>query len=97
MQISTSTFFLLEFVKMVWPAFIEGGHHRIMADAFNRIAEGDLGTVTAIRIVYCCWVDPDWSRGTGENWRADQTCAGGGAVCAALARSSAPAAPAQHP
>ena len=32
----------LEFVKMVWPAFIEGGHHRIMADAFNRIAEGDL-------------------------------------------------------
>ena len=32
----------LEFVKMVWPAFIEGGHHRIMADAFNRIAKGDL-------------------------------------------------------
>ena len=32
----------LAFVKEVWPAFIEGDHHRIMADAFNRIAEGSL-------------------------------------------------------
>tara|TARA_R110002153_G_scaffold50522_2_gene142156 strand:- start:609 stop:2084 length:1476 start_codon:yes stop_codon:yes gene_type:complete len=32
----------LEFVKEVWPAFIEGNHHRVMADAFNRIASGDL-------------------------------------------------------
>ena len=32
----------LEFVKRVWPAFIEGSHHRVMADAFNRIASGEL-------------------------------------------------------
>jgi len=32
----------LEFVKRVWPAFIEGNHHRVMADAFNRIASGEL-------------------------------------------------------
>ena len=32
----------LEFVRQVWPAFIEGEHHRIMSDAFNRIAEGEL-------------------------------------------------------
>ena len=32
----------LEFVKQVWPAFIEGKHHRVMADAFNRIADGEL-------------------------------------------------------
>jgi predicted phage terminase large subunit-like protein len=32
----------LAFVKQVWPAFIEGEHHRIMADAFNKIAEGEL-------------------------------------------------------
>ena len=32
----------LEFVKEVWPAFIEGNHHRVMADAFNRIASGAL-------------------------------------------------------
>ena len=32
----------LAFVKEVWPAFIEGNHHRVMADAFNRIANGEL-------------------------------------------------------
>ena len=32
----------LGFVKEVWPAFIEGDHHRVMADAFNRIASGEL-------------------------------------------------------
>jgi len=32
----------LVFVRKVWPAFIEGKHHRVMADAFNRIAEGEL-------------------------------------------------------
>lgn len=55
-------------------------HHPAHDIIRRRIAEGDLGTVTAIRVVYCCWVDPDWSRGTGANWRADQKCAGGGAV-----------------
>ena len=32
----------LTFVKIVWPAFIEGEHHKIMSDAFNRIASGEL-------------------------------------------------------
>ena len=32
----------LSFVKEVWPAFIEGSHHKVMSDAFNRIAEGSL-------------------------------------------------------
>ena len=32
----------LSFVKQVWPAFIEGDHHKIMSDAFNRIADGSL-------------------------------------------------------
>lgn len=32
----------LAFVKKVWPGFIEGPHHRIMADAFQRIADGKL-------------------------------------------------------
>ena len=32
----------LSFVRHVWPAFIEGDHHRVMANAFNRIASGDL-------------------------------------------------------
>jgi len=32
----------LSFVKVVWPAFIEGDHHKVMSDAFNRIADGSL-------------------------------------------------------
>ncbi|MGB3807354.1 MAG: Gfo/Idh/MocA family oxidoreductase [Erythrobacter sp.] len=55
-------------------------HHPAHAVIRDHIAAGDLGIVTAIRIVYCCWVDPDWSRGTGDNWRAEPGCAGGGAV-----------------
>ena len=30
------------FVNSVWPAFIEGRHHKIMADAFERVASGEL-------------------------------------------------------
>ena len=32
----------LDFVKLVWPAFIQGSHHKIMAEAFERIVKGDL-------------------------------------------------------
>ncbi len=32
----------LEFSAGVWPAFIEGAHHRSMAKAFERVASGDL-------------------------------------------------------
>ena len=32
----------LDFVKFVWPAFIEGKHHKIMAESFERVARGEL-------------------------------------------------------
>src|SRR6056300_156235 len=32
----------LPFVKMMWPSFIHGRHHEIMAEAFERVARGDL-------------------------------------------------------
>jgi 1,5-anhydro-D-fructose reductase (1,5-anhydro-D-mannitol-forming) len=57
--------------------------HRAMAAA---IAAGDIGRPVAVRIVYACWVGPDWSPGPDEggdahdNWRADPARAGGGAV-----------------
>ncbi len=38
---------------------------------------GALGTVTAIRIAYCCWVGADFQ---GDNWRIDPARAGGGAL-----------------
>ena len=30
----------LDFVEAMWPDFIMGRHHKIMADAFERVAEG---------------------------------------------------------
>jgi 1,5-anhydro-D-fructose reductase (1,5-anhydro-D-mannitol-forming) len=41
------------------------------------VAAGALGTVTAVRIVYCCWVGADFA---GDNWRIDPARAGGGAL-----------------
>ena len=32
----------LSFVKHMWPDFIEGEHHKIMSEKFNRVANGDL-------------------------------------------------------
>ena len=32
----------IAFVKKVWPGFIEGYHHKIMAEAFERVAKGEL-------------------------------------------------------
>jgi len=32
----------LTFVRKMWPAFIGGRHHKVMADAFERVANGEL-------------------------------------------------------
>ncbi len=41
------------------------------------VRAGTLGTITAIRIAYCCWVGADFQ---GDNWRIDPARAGGGAL-----------------
>ena len=44
---------------------------------------GAVGRPAAVRIAYCCWVDPLWRPPGAEaagNWRADPEAAGGGAV-----------------
>lgn len=53
--------------------------HRALRAA---VQAGRIGTVTAVRIVYACWLGPDWSSGhdDGRNWRADPSKAGGGAL-----------------
>lgn len=52
--------------------------HRALRDA---LAAGRIGTPTGVRIVYACWLGPDWSAGRGgENWRVDGAKAGGGAL-----------------
>ena len=32
----------MSFVKHVWPDFVEGSHHKIIADKFNKLAEGKI-------------------------------------------------------
>lgn len=44
-QIDKAKDSFLDFVKVVWPSFIEGPHHRIMAEKFERVANGELKRV----------------------------------------------------
>ena len=32
----------MDFIKHMWPEFIEGRHHKIISDKFNKIADGKL-------------------------------------------------------
>jgi len=52
-------------------------HHPAHAAMRDAIAGGVIGTVTAVRIVYACWVGPEFAT---DNWRADPARAGGGAL-----------------
>ena len=54
--------------------------HRAIREA---VAAGRIGTVTAVRIVYGCWLGPDWVPDPARpqpNWRIEAAKAGGGAV-----------------
>lgn len=52
-------------------------HHPAHVAIQAAVAQGLIGTVTAVRIVYACWLAADWA---SDNWRADPTRAGGGAL-----------------
>ncbi len=52
-------------------------HHPAHEAIRDLVTAGALGTVTAIRIAYACWVGGDFAR---DNWRADPARAGGGAL-----------------
>ena len=56
-------------------------HHPAHRALRAALAAGRIGTPTAVRIVYACWLGPDWTAGRGEaNWRVDGAKAGGGAL-----------------
>lgn len=57
-------------------------HHPAHRALRAAVRDGRVGTVTAVRILYACWLGPDWSSGhdDGMNWRADYGKAGGGAL-----------------
>ena len=52
-------------------------HHPAHQAIRDAVANGAIGTVTALRIAYACWVDAGWAQ---DNWRADAGRAGGGAL-----------------
>ena len=57
-------------------------HHPAHQHLRRVVAAGQLGTVTAIRIVYACWLPPAWAPDatSTDNWRIDPARAGGGAL-----------------
>ncbi|MGI3898878.1 MAG: Gfo/Idh/MocA family protein [Janthinobacterium lividum] len=56
-------------------------HHPAHVALRDAIRAGRLGIVTAIRIVYACWLGEDWAAGESrDNWRVDAARAGGGAL-----------------
>lgn len=58
-------------------------HHPAHRAIQSALAEDAIGTLTAVRITYACWVDPAWrppGQNGADNWRADPDAAGGGAV-----------------
>ncbi|MDP4002000.1 Gfo/Idh/MocA family protein [Methylobacterium sp. NEAU K] len=55
-------------------------HHPAHRAIRAQVAAGRLGTVTAVRIVYACWLGRDWSEAGQPNWRIDASQAGGGAL-----------------
>lgn len=56
-------------------------HHPAHRALREEVRAGRVGAVTAVRIVYACWVGRDWSACRGQdNWRIDPAKAGGGAL-----------------
>ena len=41
----------LSFVKHVWPEFIEGKHHKEIADKFNKLASGECKRLIRVRVL----------------------------------------------
>ena len=52
-------------------------HHPAHVRLRELVRAGDLGTITAVRIVYACWLPADWA---ADNWRVDASRSGGGAL-----------------
>ncbi len=66
---------------VVYGTAFDQRHHPAHARMRAGVADGEIGTVTAVRLVYACWLGRGWEKvGGAENWRADPARAGGGAL-----------------
>jgi predicted phage terminase large subunit-like protein len=59
----------LPFVKLMWPSFIAGAHHTIMAEAFDKVANGQLNRLAInmpprhTKSEFASWLLPAWFLG----------------------------------
>jgi 1,5-anhydro-D-fructose reductase (1,5-anhydro-D-mannitol-forming) len=70
----------VESQKIFYGTAFDQRHHPAHRMIRAQIEAGRLGTVTAVRIVYACWLGRDWSEAGQPNWRIDAAQAGGGAL-----------------
>jgi predicted phage terminase large subunit-like protein len=69
----------LPFVNMVWPDFIGGAHHQIMAEAFERVARGELKRLIIdmpprfTKSEFSSWLLPAWFLGRFPKKKIIQT------------------------
>jgi predicted phage terminase large subunit-like protein len=69
----------LTFVKNMWPAFIEGTHHGLMAKAFERVANGDLKRIIVnmpprhTKSEFASYLLPAWFLGRNPSGKIIQT------------------------
>ncbi|SFS65440.1 Gfo/Idh/MocA family oxidoreductase [Methylobacterium sp. yr668] len=66
--------------KIFYGTAFDQRHHPAHRTIRAQVEAGRLGTVTAVRIVYACWLGRDWSEAGQPNWRIDAAQAGGGAL-----------------
>ncbi|WP_267357057.1 MULTISPECIES: Gfo/Idh/MocA family oxidoreductase [unclassified Methylobacterium] len=70
----------VESQKILYGTAFDQRHHPAHRMIRAQVEAGRLGTVTAVRIVYACWLGRDWSEAGQPNWRIDAAQAGGGAL-----------------
>ena len=70
----------VESQKIFYGTAFDQRHHPAHRVIRAQVEAGRLGTVTAVRIVYACWLGRDWSEAGQPNWRIDAAQAGGGAL-----------------
>ena len=69
----------LSFTKHMWPDFIEGEHHKIIADKFNKLASGEIKRLIVnmpprhTKSEFASTLLPAWMIGKNPNLKIIQT------------------------
>jgi len=69
----------MAFVRQMWPAFISGRHHEIMAEAFERVASGECKRLIInmpprhTKSEFASWLLPSWFLGKFPHKKVIQT------------------------